>query len=128
MPRPQLARVHELSGGNPLYALELAHAGNLRVPPSLREALDARVARLPDDTADVLLAAAALARPTLRTVAPGEARQRALVPALDAHVVELDGEVVRFTHPLLASRCYERATPWRRREVHRRARRVGGRR
>jgi tetratricopeptide (TPR) repeat protein len=119
LPRPQLARVHELSGGNPLYALELARAGDLRVPRSLRDALDARVAQLPEDTADVLLAAAALARPTLRAVAPGEARRRALVHALDAHVVELDGEVVRFTHPLLASRCYERATPWRRRDVHR---------
>ena len=94
---------------------------------SLREALDARVAQLPDETADVLLAAAALARPTLRAVAPGEARQRALVQALDAHVVELDGEVVRFTHPLLASRCYERATPGGTGSAPR-ARRVGGRR
>jgi hypothetical protein len=103
LPRPQLARVHELSGGNPLYALELARAGDLRVPRSLRDALDARVAQLPEDTADVLLAAAALARPTLRAVAPGEARRRALVHALDAHVVELDGRS-----------CASRTPCWRR--------------
>jgi DNA-binding CsgD family transcriptional regulator len=119
LPRPRLARVHELSGGNPLYALELARAGDLRVPPSLREALDTRLARLPDDTTDVLLAAAALARPTLAAVAPDQQRQAAIELAIDAQVIELDDDIVRFTHPLLASRCYERATPWKRRQVHR---------
>jgi DNA-binding NarL/FixJ family response regulator len=119
LPRPQLTRVHELSGGNPLFALELAQVDDVEVPLSLRDALDARLARLPAETADVLLTAAALARPTIAAVAPDDTRRRALERALADGVVEVDGSLMRFTHPLLASRCYERATPWRRREVHR---------
>ena len=116
-------RMHELSGGNPLFALELgremAQSGGLHVPASLREALDARLDRLPDRTTTVLLAAAALARPTVHAVAHGPRRRPRWSDAVAAGVVVLDGEVVRFTHPLLASRCYERASPWTRRAMHR---------
>jgi DNA-binding CsgD family transcriptional regulator len=121
--RPELLRVHELSGGNPLFALELGRemgqSGGLRVPASLREALDARLERLPQRTAEVLLTASALARPTIDLVAPDPDAQSALDDAIAAGVVTLDGDVVRFTHPLLASRCYERASPWTRRAMHR---------
>jgi len=133
--RPELARVLEICGGNPFFALELGRelarsatrhlvGGPIRVPASLREALDGRLARLPTQTADVLLVAAALARPTVElTVAASGGRERSL-DALDAAaragVVQLDGQQVRFTHPLLASLCYEQAPPWRRRAVHER--------
>ena len=121
--RPQLARVHELSGGNPLFALELgreiAETGGLHVPGSLRDALDARLDRVSDRTTTVLLAAAALARPTVQAVAHEAEAQAALDQAVAAGVVVLDGDAIRFTHPLLASRCYERASPWTRRATHR---------
>ena len=56
--RPELARIRESSGGNPFFALELGRelvrtgtrpgAGQaLRVPDSLHELLDGRLARLP---------------------------------------------------------------------------------
>ena len=121
--RPQLASVHELSGGNPLFALELgreiAESGGLHVPESLRDALDARLDRVSDRTTTVLLAAAALARPTVQAVAHEAEAQAALDQAVAAGVVALDGDAIRFTHPLLASRCYERASPWTRRAMHR---------
>jgi DNA-binding CsgD family transcriptional regulator len=45
--------------------------------------------------------------------------RNALVLAAREGVVSLDGSQIRFTHPLLASVCYERAQLWDRRAAHR---------
>jgi DNA-binding CsgD family transcriptional regulator len=131
--RPELARVHEATAGNPFFALEvgreLVRTGTrptpgqaLRVPESLRELLGDRLARLPAETADVLLQVAALARPTIGVVAAAhgepEGVRRGLEAAVREGVVSLDDSNVRFTHPLLASLCYEQAPVWKRRAVH----------
>jgi DNA-binding CsgD family transcriptional regulator len=131
--RPELARVREASAGNPFFALELGRelvrtnvrpeAGRaLRVPESLHELLDGRLARLPTETGDVVLFAAALARPTVELVATAHGDRADVLEALDAAeregVVSLDDSKVRFAHPLLASICYEQAKPWKRRAVH----------
>jgi DNA-binding CsgD family transcriptional regulator len=124
--RPVLLRLHETSGGNPFYALELARslisAGGatapnepLPVPGKLRELVGRRLAALSRSTRDALLAPAASARPT-RALLP----RRALDEALDAEVLVLHGEHVRFTHPLLASVLYADAGRRKRRAVHRR--------
>ena len=55
-------------------------------------------------------------RASRRRVADGET---ALRPALEAQVVELDGDRVRFTHPLLASAAYQSLDAIGRRELHR---------
>jgi DNA-binding CsgD family transcriptional regulator len=131
LPRPLLAEVHQAAGGNPFYALEIVRqlqrsgvsveAGQpLPVPDSLHELVHGRLLALPSETRDLLLAAAAHAHPTLPIT---EAATRlscavGLMPALEAHVVELDGERIRFTHPLLAAGAYELADPARRREIH----------
>jgi DNA-binding CsgD family transcriptional regulator len=132
--RSELARVHEASGGNPYYALELGRellrtemrpvAGrSLRVPESLRELLGGRLAELPADTADVLLEISALARPTVELVAAAHGdldRVRESISVATAEeIVELDDSRVRFAHPLLGSICYERSAIWKRRAVHR---------
>ena len=132
--RPELARVQEASAGNPFFALELARelvrtgtrpeAGRaLRVPESLHELLDGRLARLPTETGDVVLFAAALARPTVELVAAAYGDRADVLEALDSAeregVIALDDSSLRFTHPLLASICYEQAKPWKRRAVHR---------
>jgi DNA-binding CsgD family transcriptional regulator len=115
--RPVLAAVHRASGGNPFFATELARAGadGVLVPPSLRELLGGRIERLPKATQDVLLDAAALARPTVDLLA-GE------LDALDLAVVDglvlVEGSDVRFAHPLLASIAYDRSPPGKRRAVH----------
>jgi DNA-binding CsgD family transcriptional regulator len=87
--RSEPARVEEASGGNPYFALELgrelvrpevrALAGrSLQVPESLRDLFGGRLARLPAETADVLLEISAVARPTVQLTAddPGLARRR----------------------------------------------------
>jgi len=128
---PQLAQLCETTGGNPFFALEIgrelvltppAPGCSLPVPGSLREIVGAGLARLPPASREILLLVAALARPTVQAlvVAHGERAEvlHGLEQAARTGVVELDSERVRFAHPLLASACYEDATPWRRREAH----------
>src|SRR5581483_10414242 len=77
-PGPTLLRVARVSGGNPLFALELARAlgpepsleaaAPLPVPDSLRELVAARVAAVPPEGREALLAAAALSHPTVELV------------------------------------------------------------
>src|SRR5262245_16996314 len=132
--RPELIRVREASAGNPFFALELGRelvrtetrpaAGRaLRVPESLHELLDGRLARLPTETGDVVLFAAALARPTVELVAAAHGDRVGVLEALETAgregVIELDDSRLRFAHPLLGSICYEQAQPWKRRAVHR---------
>ena len=133
VPRPLLAEVHEASGGSPFYALEIVRmlkrtgvsieAGQrVPLPESLRDLIHGRVLALPPESRDFLLAAASHAHPTIAIAeeVSGIARASGLGPALDARVVELDGQRIRFTHPLLAAGVYESASPLRRVEVHRR--------
>jgi len=132
--RPELARLHASTAGNPFFALELGrellHTGTRptagrvpRVPKSLGDILAGRLARLPAETLDVLVHVAALARPTPEQVAASYGnRDRVLASlevALGEGVVELDDTRLRFVHPLLASVCYERTPVWKRRAAHR---------
>jgi DNA-binding CsgD family transcriptional regulator len=131
---PELARLHELTAGNPFYLLEmgseLARTGvhadaarSLPVPRDLTELLAGRLGRLAGWTRELLLAVAASPRSTVEMLEaafgdPGRVRE-ALERATRAGVLELDGSRVRFVHPLLASVCYQAAPLWRRRAVHR---------
>ncbi|PWU22626.1 MAG: hypothetical protein C5B48_09855, partial [Candidatus Rokuibacteriota bacterium] len=124
-PRPTLVRIARASGGNPLYALEIARLldgekarldpGGLPVPDSLHALVAGRVRALPERTRDALLRAAALARPDVRLV-----DEAALGPAEEAGLVRLgaDGRI-EFVHPLFASAVYSSAASGRRRAVHR---------
>lgn len=129
--RPQLKQLREVTGGNPFFALEIgrelasappAPGRPLRVPGSLREVVGGRLARLPAAGRDVLLLAAAFGRPTVEILAAAHGDRPLVLAGLEkaarAGVVELDQELVRFTHPLLASVCYDDAPLWRRREAH----------
>jgi DNA-binding CsgD family transcriptional regulator len=131
LPRPLLAEVREASGGNPFYALEIVRmlkrtgtsveAGHpLPVPESLHDLVHSRLLALPLESRQFLLAASAHAHPTLAVTeaASGVPCDQGLPPALEARIVALDGERVRFTHPLLAAGAYETADPLRRAEVH----------
>ena len=127
---PALARVHEVSGGNPFYALELVRAlpgdrppaGTLPLPEGLDEIVGARLDGLDAEAGDALLAVAALADPTVDLVerALGQPPLDLLEDAEARGVVELDGPRLRFTHPLLAHGVYARASASRRRALHRR--------
>jgi tetratricopeptide (TPR) repeat protein len=129
-----LLRIHETSGGNPFFALELARALQrsgvepvpgeaLPVTPTLRELVRARLALLPRSASETLLPAAALSRPTVALVERAVGSQRVdrdLESAVQAGVIELRGDVISFTHPLLASIPFADASPRVRRDVHQR--------
>jgi len=132
-PRPVLARIHQVSGGNPYFALELARetgrsdAGNLAValPDTLAHHVRARVAGIHPAVRRALLAAAALAEPTTKLIqlavgADRVAAERLLEDAEERGVITIDGHRVRFTHPLLATGVYAAAPPADRRGMHRR--------
>ena len=132
LPRPALRRVHEVSGGNPFFSLELGRAllthgaelspgEPLPVPDRLQELVRFRLEALPPESREVLAAAAALSHPTVGLLAAAVADgENALRPALDAQVIEIESDHVRFTHPLLASAAYKSLDPIGRRELHRR--------
>jgi DNA-binding CsgD family transcriptional regulator len=129
---PRLVRIAQLSGGNPLYALELARAfGAARsgedldgyLPESLGELAAARVAKLPGPVRTVLELASVPRAPTpdlLRRLDPALLDLRdALATAARAGIVTFDGDRVLFTHPVLAAAVYGAVPPERRRELHR---------
>jgi DNA-binding CsgD family transcriptional regulator len=131
LPRPRLDEVSEASGGNPFYALEIVRmlqrsgisvdAGQrLPVPESLHALVHDRLLALPPQSRRFLLAAAAQAHPTvdMAEAASGIDRETGLQPAVDARIVELHGNRIRFAHPLLAAGAYETAERARRIEVH----------
>jgi DNA-binding CsgD family transcriptional regulator len=126
--RPALRRIHDVSDGNPFFALELARAAAeametgdpLSFPESLRELVHGRLAALPNETRAALVTIAALGHPHTSLVAAAvEDWNEAFPPAADAGVLEVRRDRVRFTHPLLASAIYADAPEDRRRAVHR---------
>ena len=129
--RPALAWLHGVSGGNPFFALEIARAmqrtggrpgfEGLALSTSTGALVRERLAALPVSTLWPLAAAAALGQPliTTLTVAYPDA-PAALEVARSARVVELDGGMVRFTHPLLAAGAYGSLDTAGRRQLHRR--------
>ncbi|TML02597.1 MAG: hypothetical protein E6G36_11605, partial [Actinobacteria bacterium] len=131
LPRPLLSEVHQVSGGNPFYALEVVRmlgrsgfsveAGRpLPVPKTLRDLVHGRLLALPPDSRDFLVAAAAHPHPTVAVTeaASGVSRLVGLTPALESGIVEVDEGRIRFTHSLLAAGAYEMADPLRRPEIH----------
>jgi DNA-binding NarL/FixJ family response regulator len=129
--RPLLVEVHTAAGGNPFYALEIVRmlqrtgtsieAGQpVPLPDTLQDLVRGRILALPTESRGFLLAAAAYAHPTIAVTeaASGIECGIGLTPALEAHVVELDRDRIRFTHPLLAAGVYESANPLLRVEVH----------
>jgi DNA-binding CsgD family transcriptional regulator len=131
--RPLLQRVHETSGGNPFFALELARALQQHgeqprpgeafpVSGELRQLLRARLGALSSDTHEALLVAASVPQPTVRLVAEaaGAEARESLRHAVDAELIELEDDRIRFVHPLFASAVYLETDADRRRAVHRR--------
>jgi len=124
--RPSLLRVHETSGGNPFYALELARAIGagvdptqpLPVPKTLEGLVRARLEELPAPTREALLLAVTVGRPSAENLASLDVTEHLLDPAVAAHVIERTNGTIRFTHPLLASVVYQGVSADERRRAH----------
>jgi tetratricopeptide (TPR) repeat protein len=129
--RPAVRRVHEASGGNPFFALEIARVADpgpasrlaepLRLSPQLEDLIEERLARLPRSARSLLPVVASMPRPTRRALhaflGPAEA-DRLLGQAEHAGVLVLDEARIRFTHPLLAAHAYGQLTASERMILH----------
>jgi DNA-binding CsgD family transcriptional regulator len=112
--RQTLLRVHERSGGNPFFALELARVLDpaadpfqpWQLPETLEELVRVRISELPLETRDALAIAAALGSTSEALLLRAGAERAALEPAIAAHVIERVDGAIRFTHPLLSSLLY----------------------
>ena len=133
LPPPALTGLAEVSGGNPLFALEIARAtlrGDARatglalpIPRNLRDDLVRdRVGALPPSAQETLLYAAASSRPTVGVLeaALGSSPRPHLAEAADAGLVEPDTDVITFMHPVYRSAIYADASRTHRHRVHRR--------
>jgi DNA-binding CsgD family transcriptional regulator len=133
--RSDAYRLEEASGGNPFLAIELARAAgtrvelmqpgtSLEVPETLQIVVNRRLEPLPEATKEALLLVSALGHPTERVVQraleSGASEQDGLEAAVEAGLLELEGDRIRFTHPLIRSAIYSMSSPAKRRDMHRR--------
>ncbi len=126
--RSLLVRILKASGGNPFYALEVARlviereadapgGSDLPVPDDLRKLTSDRIRRLPTDTREAVLLAAALPAPDGRTI-----DLEALAPAEEAGIVSVrERGRIEFVHPLFAAAAYGSVPVAQRRAIHSRA-------
>jgi DNA-binding CsgD family transcriptional regulator len=131
IPRRVIERVHQVSGGNPLYVLALgrelrrANAADddwreLPIPDTLGDAIAQQLEHVRAGVEAPLCAVAALAEPTVALLgaALGDFDVRDLDGAVRAAVIEINGERIQFTHPLLASVHYASVPAAERHELH----------
>ncbi|MCV7282325.1 AAA family ATPase [Mycolicibacterium flavescens] len=130
--RPTIGRIHQVSGGNPFYAIELARAIDEKasgtdpaLPRTLTDVVRTRLGALEPEVHDALLAASCLAAPTVDLVSSAtRSDDDELVDLLETAesqgIIAIDGNRIQFSHPLLARGVYTQAPPGRRRSMHRR--------
>ncbi len=130
--RPALRRIFEVSGGNPMYAIELARGmgarqssgtiSKLPLPQTLQAAIEERIAAAPEEILPVLQIAAGLGRTSvgeLERILPGSDLASLLAEAERQEVLVLDADLgVRFAHPVIGSAVYAAMSPLPRRAMH----------
>ena len=128
--RRTLQRIHETSGGNPFFALELARAlerghdahgsregvapdAPLPLSADLNALLTDRLAGFEPVTRSALLVAAAASPASVQLIerAVEQPAEQALAPAISAQIARIEGEAVQFTHPLFAAAAYAAFPP-----------------
>ena len=131
---PLVAEIAAMSGGNPLFALEIGRSIQrgeivhrpgvpLGVPATLRDLVWQRVDRLEPAVREALFVASAVSDPTvalLEAVLPEMGVHDALERAADAGVIDRREAAIAFRHPLFASTVYHALRPEDRRILHRR--------
>lgn len=114
--------LHRRTGGNPFFVSEVLATGLQRIPPTVRDSVLARVARLPEDARAALEAAAVIGsrvEPSLLTeVAP--TADESIETCLAAGVLRVDGDLVAFRHELARSAVLDAISPSRRLTLHQR--------
>jgi DNA-binding CsgD family transcriptional regulator len=133
LPRPTLARLHEMAQGNPFHALEMGRAlqrlptlprpgDPFPIPESIRDLIRGRLEPLSPGARHLLLLAAAAGSPTAdelnRAIGEDAQADAGFAEALDAGLISIDDGRVWFSHPLIASTVTAAATATERRAAH----------
>jgi len=136
--RPARRQVYELSGGNPLFAVELARAhgaeppwsADAELPDRLASAIRRRVGAFAPPVREVLCAAALTQQPSVRILASVTGRpdtevldatvaaERAGIAVIGNDPRAQGAEMVGFRHPLFRSAATELLPPARVRALH----------
>lgn len=118
LPRPALVRIHEITRGNPLHALELARSLgpggtasgglNASLPADVGVLLRHRIEALPPTAREVVVVVALSPRPSNETVAraleiPMAALEARANAAVDADLLVVTDRGLSLTHPLVGS-------------------------
>ena len=129
---PATRRVWEATDGNPFFSLELARGLDaaddavahepIPLPENLGVIVKDRIATVPVAERGALLAASALSVPT-RALVESAIRAdggdvEALDRAIETGIIGVDGDRLRFAHPLLRAAAYDAASPRQRRAIH----------
>jgi DNA-binding CsgD family transcriptional regulator len=128
---PYAVRIHQMSGGNPFHALEIARliaSGAVRplpgqplpLPASVRSLVEQRLQAMKPGARQSLLAAALIARPTVPAVAAAAGADPALWvdQAVAAGLLRVELGRIAFAHPLFAAGVVDLALPEELRELH----------
>lgn len=128
--RPNLRRLHQASGGNPFFALEIVRSTDpdlwvrgapVPVPKSLRDLLRSRLDALGPNAREAALITAVTAEPTLPLLEATMGRERSIggiAGAVDAEVLAVEGARPRLAHALLGEILEAETLPTKLRELH----------
>jgi DNA-binding NarL/FixJ family response regulator len=118
--RPEVEIVARHSGGNPMFAVELARQGRTTEASGMTfsAAVAERLRTLDPDQRAALSYAAAALRPTPELLLGAGLDRKALHAALETGVLKIDGGRVSFEHPLLAASAYDLLLPDERLRIH----------
>ncbi len=115
--------LHDATAGNPFYVTEVLASGATDVPSTVRDAVLARVQRLPAGARRLLGAAAVLGYRcdigVLRRVEPH--RPGAIDECTERGILTRDGSALSFRHAIAQQAVVEALTPADRHRLHRRA-------
>ena len=113
--------LHRKTGGNPFYVTEILLSGNDGIPGTVRDAVLARISRLPPSAADVLAAAAVIGSPIdpwLLTKVTGD-NAAALDDCIDSGVLGVAESGYLFRHEIARETVYDSIPVHQRLSLHR---------
>ncbi len=121
--RPHLETLASVSGGNPMFALELARTrafdgATVTLPSTLARVLMDRVEALDPPARLAVQVAATALHPSVELLLRAGVDAEGLKSARRAGILDFDGSRVSFTHPLLSTAAYETLLPHERIETH----------
>jgi DNA-binding CsgD family transcriptional regulator len=115
------AELHARTGGNAFFVTEALAGGGAEIPPTIRDAVLARAARLGQPARDLLDAVAIVPQRAelhlVETVAPTPAP--VLEECLDSGMLRVEDGGVAFRHELARAAIEDSLNPFRRVELHR---------